>query len=346
MISRDAPAFSCRVLEATGQWRTVARAGKLLRMAESARISSTPIRRIDQVIPPQISADGTHQWPFDPFCPVDVACFELGIPGNMRLNRHHYFEIGYCESGSAVLEVQEKTATLRTGDVMVIGPNLYHRTIHRPRDRASMTSLFFEPEILQRSSSYDDFGGYISSFVEQTSDFEHVIAANSDTARRVRDLITDIAGMLPAHSRRCQLTVQTHLKLITVLLMNHYSEHLGQQEAWHKRQQQLERLKPLFNYVEKNYTEQIRVSEVARYCAMSRSHFMAYFRTATGQSFVKYLNHFRVAKAQEKLVLSDHSIAEISQEIGFCDQSHFGVVFRDCVGMAPLAYRRKMQGRA
>jgi AraC-like DNA-binding protein len=86
------------------------------------------------------------------------------------------------------------------------------------------------------------------------------------------------------------------------------------------------------------------VEDAARICATSSSHFMYFFKRVTGQSFLAYLNHFRVAKAQALLGSTDKSISEISQEIGFCDQSHFGVVFRKLVGMTPLAYRRRFRG--
>jgi len=61
----------------------------------------------------------------------------------------------------------------------------------------------------------------------------------------------------------------------------------------------------------------------------------------TGQSFLAYLNQFRIAKSRSLLTSTERPISEISQEVGFCDQSHFGVVFRKLVGMTPLAYRRR-----
>jgi AraC-like DNA-binding protein len=68
---------------------------------------------------------------------------------------------------------------------------------------------------------------------------------------------------------------------------------------------------------------------------------MYFFKQVTGQSFINYLNHFRIAKAQSLLATTHLPIAEISQETGFCDQSHFGVVFRRLAGTTPLNYRRR-----
>ncbi|MGD1081438.1 MAG: AraC family transcriptional regulator [Candidatus Sulfotelmatobacter sp.] len=61
----------------------------------------------------------------------------------------------------------------------------------------------------------------------------------------------------------------------------------------------------------------------------------------TGQSFVNYVRHFRISKAQEILASTDKSISDVSQQTGFCDQSYFGTVFRALAKMTPLTYRRR-----
>ncbi|HLM97762.1 MAG TPA: helix-turn-helix domain-containing protein [Bryobacteraceae bacterium] len=39
------------------------------------------------------------------------------------------------------------------------------------------------------------------------------------------------------------------------------------------------------------------------------------------------------------MAATDRSIADISLDTGFCNQSYFGVIFRRVTGMSPLAYR-------
>jgi two-component system response regulator YesN len=75
---------------------------------------------------------------------------------------------------------------------------------------------------------------------------------------------------------------------------------------------------------------------------MSESHFMSLFKRVTGLSFVTYCNHFRIERAQALLTKSRQTMAEISQQVGFCDQSYFGTVFRRIVGMTPASYRSRM----
>jgi AraC-like DNA-binding protein len=74
---------------------------------------------------------------------------------------------------------------------------------------------------------------------------------------------------------------------------------------------------------------------------MSETHFMSAFKHVTGVSFMKYLNQCRIQRAQDLLVRTDRSIADISLDIGYCDQSYFSAVFRKLAGTTPAAYRRR-----
>jgi AraC-like DNA-binding protein len=150
-----------------------------------------------------------------------------------------------------------------------------------------------------------------------------------------------IRAELPASTPRARLAVKTYLKMMLILLVNQYASYAGTVETFQRQQRALERLRPLFEYLEEHFGEPTQVQEAAHICGMSESHFMSFFKRATGQSFMAYLNHCRIERAQALLAMSDKSVSDISQEMGFCDQSYFGTVFRKLVGMTPAAYRGK-----
>jgi two-component system response regulator YesN len=52
-----------------------------------------------------------------------------------------------------------------------------------------------------------------------------------------------------------------------------------------------------------------------------------------------------VAKAEHLLAATDLSVSEVSQAVGFCDQSYFGLIFRGFVHMTPLQYKRQRRIR-
>jgi AraC-like DNA-binding protein len=129
--------------------------------------------------------------------------------------------------------------------------------------------------------------------------------------------------------------------MILLILANHFATYKGTIRAYERRQEHLRRLSPLFDFLERHYSEQIVISDAASLVGMSNSHFRRFFKQTTGQSFVTYLNHFRIARAQEVLESSDKTIAEVGLDVGFCDQSYFGLVFRRLTKITPLEYRQR-----
>jgi len=296
-----------------------------------------------RVVEPQINAEGIHVWPFDAGFPIDVRFLSCSQGHNVRKNRHDYFEILYLCAGEASLEIQDRSLPVCEGDLAVVGSTLYHRFECCSASPFTISVLFFQPDLIRADGGRDN-AEYLTPFLLQDSQFPHIIAAKSGTPHHVFDLMQRIRAELPATAPRARLAVKTYLKMILILLVNQYASYAGTVETFQRQQRALERLRPLFDHLERNFGDAIQVQEAARICGMSESHFMSFFKRATGQSFMAYLNHCRIERAQALLAMTDKSVSDISQEMGFCDQSYFGTVFRKLVGMTPAAYRAKSRG--
>jgi AraC-like DNA-binding protein len=74
---------------------------------------------------------------------------------------------------------------------------------------------------------------------------------------------------------------------------------------------------------------------------MSPSHFRRYFKQATGSAYVRYLQEFRVNQACELMKNSELTLSQIAVDVGFCDQSYFGLVFRRLLRTTPAEFRRR-----
>jgi AraC-like DNA-binding protein/mannose-6-phosphate isomerase-like protein (cupin superfamily) len=294
------------------------------------------------VIEPQINAEGVHVWPFDVSCPVDVLFLTEDGQHSVRMNRHGYFEILYLCSGSANCHIQDRLLPFNEGDLAIVGSTLYHRVECESSSPLTIAALFFEPDLI-RCEGGSDSAEYLTPFLLQDSEFPHIVPAETGIPNQVLELMLRIRSELPPLSPRGRLAVKTYLKMILMLLVNRYASYAGTVETFQRQQRDLDRLLPLFRFLGENCGCAIQVKEASRICGMSESHFMSFFKRVTGLSFMKYLNHYRVERSQVLLVNTDESMASISQEMGFCDQSYFGTVFRRLVGMTPAAYRRRFR---
>jgi AraC family transcriptional regulator, transcriptional activator of pobA len=297
------------------------------------------------LIDPQINADGIHVWPFDPAFPFDVRFYVWDKRHPMRSNRHDYFEIFYLQAGEMVCRVQDREFPMRSGDLAVISSTHYHTMRlpekRRPAGSVKAAALYFLPELIRAAEATGEDVEYLMPFLMQDAGFPHVIAAGTGVPARIFDLLKSAHAELPADSMRARLTVKTYLKMILILLVNHYADRRGTVETFTRKQRAIEQLAPLFDYLEAHYGEPISVTAAAGILHMSESHFMRHFKQVTGQSFVSYLNHFRIAKAEHLLATTDLSVSDVGQTVGFRDQSYFGLVFRSLVHLTPLQYKRR-----
>jgi AraC-like DNA-binding protein len=294
----------------------------------------------------QINAEGVHIWPFERDLPIDVRF--LAIERHpVRMNRHDYFELIYCHSGDVTFQVQERFVTIKQGDLFIIGSTLFHRAIENGNGRMEAVVVYFLPEIIYRDGVVDEEATeYLMPFLNQDSLFMHVVPGETGLPMQALHWIEQIHEETPAHSPEGKLAVKTYLRMILMLLRKHYRDVQGVKGAFTRRQRDIDRLRPLFGFIDRHYAERIRLRDASSVVGMSSSHFKRFFRQVTGQPFVTHLNRFRVAKAQGMLALTDKSIAEVSQEVGFCDQSYFGIVFRKFVHMPPLLYRQRHRNGA
>jgi AraC-like DNA-binding protein len=290
------------------------------------------------LVEPQINAEGVHVYPFDISCPVDVLFLNEDGRHKVRMNRHGYFEVLYLCEGSGHCHIQDRLLPFKEGDLAVIGSTLYHRV--ECRMPGTIVALFFEPDLIRCDGSSDSTE-YLTPFLLQDSEFPHIVVADTGIPNQVLELMLRIRSELPASSPRARLAIRTYLKMVLMLLVNQYSAYAGTVETFQRQQQALARLRPIFHHLNEHCGSAIQVGDAARICGMSESHFMNFFKQVTGLSFMKYLNQYRIERSQVLLAATEESIADISQELGFCDQSYFGAVFGRLVGMTPAAYRRR-----
>jgi AraC-like DNA-binding protein len=85
----------------------------------------------------------------------------------------------------------------------------------------------------------------------------------------------------------------------------------------------------------------VRLDEVARRCNLSLSQFGRTFKKTTGLTPHRWLVQRRLDRAQDLLLWSTLSLAQIALDCGFSEQSHFTRTFTRLVGTSPGEWRRQ-----
>ena len=87
--------------------------------------------------------------------------------------------------------------------------------------------------------------------------------------------------------------------------------------------------------VNEGYAGALHVTDAAAACGCSPSHFMRWFRQMTGQSFIAFLNEYRLNTAAEALRTTDETVLTIASRCGFENLSYFNRAFKAHFGMTP-----------
>ncbi len=98
-------------------------------------------------------------------------------------------------------------------------------------------------------------------------------------------------------------------------------------------------LKPALDYIDKYYTRNISLNNMASLCNISTSYFSKLFRRTIGDNFSNHINRIRINKARELLETTDIPITNIALDLGFEDSGYFIKVFKKFQGVTPSKFR-------
>ena len=98
-------------------------------------------------------------------------------------------------------------------------------------------------------------------------------------------------------------------------------------------------LDEVINYILANPEQKTDMKQAAKLANMSYYNFSRQFKEAIGMNFSDYCNVLRIHLAEELLVTTDLSIADISTRIGIDTQSYFSRLFKQINGVSPKVFR-------
>ncbi len=96
-------------------------------------------------------------------------------------------------------------------------------------------------------------------------------------------------------------------------------------------------------YILEHINEKITTEQLAAALDRNRTYLCACFKEETGQSVNTYITRIKMDEAKRLLKVSQKSLREIAEHLGYSSQSYFQNVFRKTEGITPLQYRLSQQ---
>lgn len=95
------------------------------------------------------------------------------------------------------------------------------------------------------------------------------------------------------------------------------------------------------SYILEHLDEKISINDMAELTHLVPQSFCRWFKNATGNTFVNYLNKARIERACQLLLNTKEPISDICFNVGFESLSHFNRTFLKRKGMSPRSFRNQ-----
>jgi YesN/AraC family two-component response regulator len=106
------------------------------------------------------------------------------------------------------------------------------------------------------------------------------------------------------------------------------------------------RLSQVFNFIEANYHQPIRLSDVAQAVGYSPAYLTNLVQELTGYSIKRWITERRLFQARQLLRDTDQPIKHIAEAIGYADVGYFTRQFRQLHGDPPQVWRNSTRLRS
>jgi len=100
------------------------------------------------------------------------------------------------------------------------------------------------------------------------------------------------------------------------------------------------RMKRVTDHVDAHLSRRITLADMATAAGLTRMHFAAQFRAASGMRPHDFVLQRRIERAQELLRDPELALVDVALSVGFQTQAHFTTVFKRFAGQTPHRWRR------
>jgi AraC-like DNA-binding protein/mannose-6-phosphate isomerase-like protein (cupin superfamily) len=247
-------------------------------------------------------------------------------------------EIIYVKRGKGTVQVNCDAFTAAQGDIFLVMPGQIHGLQSIEGEQMEYENIIFDLSFLGGNHIDICSQKYLQPMASGKIQLPVHIGKKNP-------LYGEVSAYLDAADRLCasrpagyELGVKGRLLLAFSVLFQQGIEQRGKAaETEH-----VEKLKTVLARIKRDYDRRLTIREMADECGYSESHFMRWFREATGFGFSGYLIRFRLEKAAYALRNSSDTVLQIAEQTGFDNLSNFNRLFRKEFGTTPSRFRKEM----
>ena len=250
---------------------------------------------------------------------------------------HPEYELHLIQKTSGKMFVGDYIGNFQPGTLVLTGPNLPHNWV---------SDIARGEEVKDRDMLIQFGDGVVREMIRVCRELEE-IEPLLDEARYGIEFHGDTAKLGARFLRRIGQAGPTRRMLLFLELLDELNRS-SERKTLSSREYSptldhavSDTINKAIDFLISHLTEEIHLSDVARYCQMSDSVFSRFFKKNTGHGFVRYVNRMRVNRACMLLTQTETPVTDICFETGFNNLSNFNRQFLGFSGLTPSEYRRQ-----
>ena len=248
---------------------------------------------------------------------------------------HKELEFIYVKDGCTRVFLGDKCCDVNKGEIIFINSNVPHSTECMKEETNQYLLQFSNPSALGCSISY------LPNFIKKQEIDFYLFKSDDSDLESVKELIIKINEEKQNEKTAFDYYVTAYVHCITAIL---HRKNLLLDGNDLINQKQIEKLFPVFEYIDIHYGEHISLEEIGNKIHLNECYLCRLFKDITGSTISDYINYVRIYKA-EKMLKKDISLSEIAYQCGFLSLSYFNRVFKKYKSYSPREYRKIMQYR-
>ena len=275
-----------------------------------------------------------------------IRYLEHGYPSDLiRWHAHDDYELHFIVATSGKVFVGDYIGNFGPGQLILTGPRLPHNWIcqhnQEPVEVRDMVIRFDHEAFSDGMKIIPELAEILPMLLRAKSGIEF-FDLDLEELKKTFETVRDSSGL--------QRVIQA-LPLLKKLAQSQNYRLLSTVQIDLKSNEALQRkINTVVDYVSQNYNQDISLSNAANLINMSDSHFSRFFRKATGNRFIEFVNRVRISRACNLLTETDQQIANICFQVGFNNVANFNRRFHELKGVTPRDFRsqsnKRLEGQA
>ncbi len=254
------------------------------------------------------------------------------------MHGHDFLEFSYVKSGTIEHNIDGDISIVDSGEFFIVDYGTMHEYKSISDKPLVIINILFYPEFIDRTlTGYRSFKDVVNSYLIR---FSYKTLKSSPTGKTFTDKdgkILKLVSELADEYKEKKYGYIEYIRCLFVQILITTMRKIGKSS---KQTGKSDVIIEITEYIKNNYTDKIRLSDIAKKYNYSLSHISRKFKQEMGMGFEEYIQRIRIEHSCRMLESSDKKINEISSLCGYDNIKFFNKVFKNTLKITPREFKK------